>query len=244
MYLICKLIGHDFVDRRVVERRNQRSGATVLTVREFATCRRCGGERILYTDRGLLGPAPEEDDTTAGSMGSERVAPDSAPPSDADSSEPAGPADTPSVSAAFPGQLATDGNGTTPPTPGRSDRSVEDSLGPGSLEDSGVEIIETTDRAEKPDTTESGDTAPSSSPENQRYDGPSDRSRPPSAATSGAPIRHRCPKCGFEVSVDTSPYMAGDICSNCRDGYIERVGGRAETVPGPPPSDDDGGNRP
>lgn len=35
---------------------------------------------------------------------------------------------------------------------------------------------------------------------------------------------HRCPECGFEVIVASSPYMPGDICSNCHQGYIESIG--------------------
>lgn len=35
--------------------------------------------------------------------------------------------------------------------------------------------------------------------------------------------QHRCPECGFEVVAASSPYMAGDICSNCHQGYIEPI---------------------
>lgn len=241
MNLVCKLFGHEFDDRSVAEEREHRPRATVLTVREIATCGRCGQERILSKNRGLIGPGSatgsDPDDPSGGTNTSQSPTHD--PPAHRDSSSSystvgaisIGPEDNGAESSSDDaGNVSSDTttppstDQTTEPEPSASDESDR----PRSAEDEGVEIIGSPSATQDPSTAARPDTDESDPEEDDQPAPDASDSRPstPSSSPSkkSAGIKHRCPECDFEVSMDSSPYMAGDICSNCRRGYIKRVG--------------------
>jgi hypothetical protein len=47
MALTCSLLGHDFGESEVDREREERGSEVVTSVREVATCRRCGAERVV-----------------------------------------------------------------------------------------------------------------------------------------------------------------------------------------------------
>ena len=71
MGLRCDVFGHDFGAPTIDEVREESDRGTLLVVREYETCRRCGAEHELSENRGLISQAPEPTDNATPSRESD-----------------------------------------------------------------------------------------------------------------------------------------------------------------------------
>lgn len=60
MKLLCTALGHEFGDTTIEQHREERERGTVLTVREYRSCRRCGTEEEFYKNEGIVSAVSDD----------------------------------------------------------------------------------------------------------------------------------------------------------------------------------------
>ncbi|WP_229727340.1 hypothetical protein [Haloarcula argentinensis] len=249
MGLRCEVFGHDFGETTIEESYDEGKRGTVLTVREYESCERCEHIRNISENQGLISPTEEsranveqsdkvehrtENKRPAGVKENAEVKTEARDTGQvADETEPNEP---PASTVA-----ASDNVAETSPDVEASDES------PSVTEST---LLETTDDAvilsetEEPDddsyTPSNNDdaviiddaatdtTEPSSeTPEEPGIGNDRDRrsysaDRSKSTTNDSVPM-YQCPRCEFELPVSESSFFTGDVCPQCRVGYLEDV---------------------
>ncbi|WP_225306810.1 DUF7093 family protein [Haloarcula hispanica] len=249
MGLRCEVFGHDFGESTIEESYDEGKRGTVLTVREYKSCERCEHIRNISENQGLISTTEEskangerseevehrtENKGPAGVRENAEVETEARDPVQAaDETEPTEPpASTMAVS---------DNVAETSPDAAASDESpavTESAL----LEttDDAVILSETQEPDDDSDTPSSNDDAvliddaatdtaePSSETpkepgigngrDEQSYT--ADRSK---NTTSDSVPTYQCPRCEFELPASESSFFPGDVCPQCRVGYLEDV---------------------
>jgi len=247
MGMRCELFGHDFGASKIEESYDEGERGTVLTVREYRSCQRCGHIRNISENRGLIstteeskandGP-PDKAEYSAEtrqpverqeSVADETEATDTAQAAETDPTEsPESATTTPeTVGDQSPDAEVSDASMTeissTPPE--KTDDAVilsesepqepADANTPPLNNDDAVIIDAATDTAHSPSETSDGP------------DSRNDRDRSPPTADDGentsadSEPTYRCPRCAFELPASESSFFAGDVCPQCRVGYLE-----------------------
>ncbi|MFU1783762.1 hypothetical protein ACM16X_20565 [Haloarcula japonica] len=222
---------------------------TVLTVREYKSCERCEHIRDISENQGLIstteeskanGERSDEVEHRTGNKGPSRVRENAEVKTEA--RDPVQPADEtePNESPAST-MAASDNVAETSPDVAASDKSpavTESTL----LEttDDAVILPETQEPDDDSDTPSNNDDAviiddaatdtaePSSeTPEEpdigngrDEHSHTADRSK---SSTSDSVPMYQCPRCEFELPVSESSFFTGDVCPQCRVGYLEDV---------------------
>ncbi|WP_434531908.1 DUF7093 family protein [Haloarcula sp. NS06] len=242
----CELFGHEFGDSKIEESYDEGERGTVLTVREYRSCQRCGHIRHISENRGLISNIAESTANDERSDDAEYTAEterqvgrrenaegkteatdtgQAAETESTDASEPTAEAlDTvadPSSDAEM-SDASTAVTASTPPE--RTDDAVilsesatqepdDDSTPPNS--DDAVIIDDASDTVHP-----SSETSEESSTENSRDESLHTADDLESTTTDSDPT-YRCPRCEFELPVSESSYFPGDVCPQCRVGYLE-----------------------
>ncbi|MFY4814454.1 DUF7093 family protein [Haloarcula argentinensis] len=249
MGLRCEVFGHDFGESTIEESYDEGKRGTVLTVREYKSCERCEHIRNISENQGLISTTEEsrangeqsdkvehrtENKRPAGVKENAEVKTEARDLGQAaDETEPnEPPAST---------MAASDNVAETAPDMEASDES------PSVTEST---LLETTDDAvilsetEEPDddsytpsnnddaviiddaatdTTEPSSETPEEPDIGNDRDGHSysaDRSK---STTNDSVPMYQCPRCEFELPVSESSFFTGDVCPQCRVGYLEDV---------------------
>jgi len=242
MGLRC-LIGHDYGEMQTDRDRLERGDEVVVTVREYRECDRCGHTRVVSENKEVRSatsaePEPPEEEETgpAESAGPSEpvedvtaeeddgvILVDEEPgrqrgewPDDGSAEADAGeeddeadePAPWPEVEGEDEGYAARPGGGgglegvefSSGLTP---EAAAPDAAGGASVDDGG-DVIEAGSAAERSGFRRA---SPSRSPTGrQRSDAPE--------------TEFYCPECGLERPTESSSLRPGDICPNCRLGYL------------------------
>ena len=244
MHLLCRAFGHAFGESAVEQRREERAHGTYLVVREYWTCGRCGVEEDIYSNRGLISTGPPNTKSDPGndiypsqadihaSPNSGEFHPNEESPKGygpGGGSKPPQTDDHHSTGSSIESMDASPADGSEyesgdSPTPVESDIADAWADGPG---DEGVEILqESSQNGSHPQF--SPDQANAVGFGSSESDGP--QQPPAKAASGGSPgaivssgPTHRCANCGLAIPLESSPYMAGDICADCGSGYITQI---------------------
>ncbi len=206
---VCRFLGHSFNETTLEERREEHQGETVLVTTEYRICARCGKTKEIYSNQGVIGPAPTDSNTIHDnelpsqprSEVNDRTGADESmfAPDRSQETEPSSPMEN------TDNQEVTTSSDEAPKT---GDQPAEGT----SSQDTGVEIISDSSKRE-PETDQKDSTSPSTSSD----ESPTSTQRPRST------VRYQCQNCGYEAPANPTAYMAGDICTNCHNGYIERI---------------------
>lgn len=246
MGLRC-LIGHDYGDPQTARDRRQRGNEVVVTVTEYRECHRCGHRRVISENKEVTAePAPEpesedEPDGAAGTSWSAATAgavdePDETAELDLDEpTEPLSAAeddgiildDEPAEPVRGYGEWPqadrddepADLEGDHEPWPGEPPSGADDpSPTATTIEadaDPGPDASDATAGAEPAATTDhSASGAPSSS-------GPGAEQPTASYRPDPRDTELVCPECSHSWPSVNGSLRPGDICPECRDGYIE-----------------------
>jgi len=248
MGLRC-LIGHDYGETQTSRDRTQRGKEVVVTVTEYRECSRCGHRRVLSENKEVKAESTEPDDATAEAA----WAPDdqARDPTAGGATSPTargptgGTGDEPMTAAEDDGVILDDdpatedrGSGEWPeaevaqedepieehdPWPeeatGPEPQEPQEPEPPGPDEDplevgQGGETEPDTDAEATDQSGEPAETAPSSADPDR-----STQPRPDNRDTEFV-----CPDCGENWPTRNSSLRPGDICPECRQGYLdERV---------------------
>ena len=237
MGLRC-LIGHDFGAPETTREREERGDEVLVTVREFRECRRCGHQHVISENKEVKagGPQAPQPEAPPEDRSIDRDPPDEEPiePMTSDTDDGVILEDEPeesggrgygewpetdeeddepeSPTTAWPSHHSDDegykaeapeegpaggvefGGGLTPEATAELDASVEDD----------AEVVERTEAG--PGT---GITSVSPGPDptrKQRLDDPD--------------TEYHCPECDYTVASSASSLRPGDICPECRKGYL------------------------
>jgi len=240
--------GHDFGDSKIEELYDEDERGTVLTVREYRSCQRCGYVRNISENQGLISTIAESkaddgesDEAEYGTetrwrVGQRENAEDETEVIDTvQAVEETEPIDTLEPTANAPDTVADPSSDTevsdassavtssTPPE--RTDDAVilsesatqePDNTGSTPLNsDDAVVIDDTTDTVHpSSETSEGTGTGNGRDGSLHTADG-LENTTPDSAST------YQCPRCEFELSVSESSFFRGDVCPQCRVGYLE-----------------------
>lgn len=246
MGLRCELFGHDFGQSTIEESYDESEGGTVLTVREYKSCQRCEHIRNISENRGLISSMDESkandersDEAEHGDVTKCQAGQSENPKDEAEAIDTIRTAEK-----TEPTEKSTVTKSKTITEPssdiGESDESsAESSSTPLEKTDDAVilsesETQEPDDDSSTPsnsddaviidDTTDTAD-APSETSEepgtgNDR-DGASRTAAELEKTTSDSDPTYQCPRCEFELPVSESSYFPGDVCPQCRVGYLE-----------------------
>lgn len=238
MGLRC-LIGHEYGDPQTSRDRRQRGSEVVVTVEEYRECTRCGHRRIISENKEVTAEPPAEPDSgSAAEVAWSPPAADAEPDDDPVGSE-VGAIDEPLTADEDDGIILEDDPVTPPRSYGQwpeTDLSEGDDLDadhdpwPEAEDDAPVEAGEGagTEGEQPTDTDESAagggspaagdasaETAPSTVSEASAE--PSTPTLPPNPSEAELV----CPGCGETWPSVNASLRPGDICPECRDGYLE-----------------------
>jgi hypothetical protein len=251
MGLRCELFGHDFGESTIEESYDEGKRGTVLTVREYKSCERCEHIRDISENQGLISTIEEskangersdevEHWTENGRRSGERA--NTEDETETTDSVQAANETKPTDTAASTGAVS-DNVAEPSPDAVASDESPPVS-GSVRLEQTDDAVILSESATQEPDgdsyTPSSGDDAvliddsatdtaePSSgTPEEpgigngrDEHSYTADRSK---NTTSDSVPTYQCPRCEFELPVSESSFFTGDVCPQCRVGYLEDV---------------------
>lgn len=233
MGLRCSLLGHDFGDPEVENEREERGSEVVLTVREVSECTRCGKTKIVSENKEVTAIHESSDDSggeshiedgdvsepsidDAPESGDDAVIMDDDSNDDEDERahgewpEPTHVADdspTESVSpSAWPEiEDSDEGFDAKPATGGETSVDFGGGLTPEHAEgdeEAGLEYIES-EPADETGFARVGEAPVPSEP-----------------ADVDVNAEFVCPQCGFIDDVAGSSLRAGDVCPDCRRGYL------------------------
>jgi len=249
MGLRCDVFGHDFGAPTIDEVREESDQGTLLVVREYETCRRCGAEHELSENRGLISQAPEPTDNATPSGESDgrqagaveaserRGATDEGSGTQTADGSPAGGQDDESRGNGSSAGAAseTDNDDGSTAAAGEVTSSPTDPGGPTVSESGMADNGAASPEAPQLDDAKShGEaTAPEASrlrdePDRSDAEGGQNATFPPPASEipdgdGGSDGTYRCPRCEYEVPVSNASFCRGDVCPECHVGYIERV---------------------
>lgn len=253
MGLRCSLLGHDFGEPEVEREREERGSEVVLTVREIAECTRCGKPNVVSENKEVTA-LHDRDDHDERTDADDAEPSDSDPVSDPSTDEESEEASEPDEDDAVivddgdadgrahgewpepdlpdepeeidaPTEWPTvesddEGFDARPSTGGSAAVDFGGGLAPERAdveEEEGLEYVESAEPAPADEPTESpeadtgfakADAAPS----------------PAEPATVDVDAEFVCPQCGFVDDVVGSSLRAGDICPDCRKGYLAERG--------------------
>lgn len=249
MGLRC-LIGHDFSERKTEREREERGREVVVTVREYRECNRCGDRRIISENKEVTaesaadedeGPSPVDESPPPEAEYEEMSAVDDDgvilddepsrdderahgewPDSEAEKPEPeAEPRDWPEVPGEDEGFDAEPDNGT--PAEGVQFRG---SLTPERTADADP-TVDPVGRPQSDTNTDDDPTTSDTDSEEAVDQSPTGIRR---AAPSPTPTGQQrladmetefvCPECGYTTDGVGSSLRPGDICPECRRGYL------------------------
>lgn len=247
MGMRCELFGHEFGDSKIEESYDEGERGTVLTVREYRSCQRCGHIRHISENRGLISTIAESkandersDDAeyraeTERQVGRREYAEDETEATDTGQPAETEPTDAPESTADASDTVANPSSDTE-----MSDASsaVTASTPPERTDDA---VILSESATQEPD--DDGSTPPNSD-DAVIIDGASDTVHPSSETSEGSGTgngqdeslhtaddlestttdsdpTYRCPRCEFELPVNESSFFRGDVCPQCRVGYLE-----------------------
>ncbi|MFB6352804.1 MAG: oxidoreductase [Halobacteriales archaeon] len=232
MGLRC-LIGHDYGEPRTERDRRERGSEVVVTVREYRECRRCGHQRVLSENTEVTTEAADQD---AGAAETDASAADWSPP------EPEGPglddpptydserADEPASAAEDDGIILDD----EPDEPVRDHGEWPDA-------EVGDEApVDATDHEPWPDESAAEEASPPAAVDTSTAtadDGSADvtgdgadepvedsggpRGEPAPSRPDNQDTELVCPDCGETWPSLNASLRPGDICPECRQGYLD-----------------------
>lgn len=220
MGLRC-VIGHDYGEPETSRDRRQRGNEVVVTEREYRECRRCGHRRILSENKEVTAdPSPEaadEADAAASWSGSE-PAETADEPASAEAEFSRGASAEP-VSAADDDGVILDDEPETPPraygewpTAERGDADAGGDDEPEPWPDEPAD-------APAEGTAAVGEPA-ADAPDAAEPD-PGTATRPPRRPTDPSDTELVCPECGETWPSINASLRPGDICPECRRGYLD-----------------------
>jgi len=250
MAVRCSLLGHDFGATEVEREREERGSEVVVTVTEYESCTRCGERTVISENTEVRGLEPESDPdpATAGGTPAE-PADDTATPAEP-SATVESDATTGDSQSAEAESLPTDEHGEPitddaeileEPDPEPS-AEAERERAHGAWPDS--DDVGQDDASDEPTDWPAVDTDETAAPEAASVgDGSAQAAataedREPATATSGiqragaaptpgetgprddVPVEFFCPRCSFAAPGDRSSLRAGDICPECKKGYL------------------------
>jgi hypothetical protein len=246
MALRCELFGHDFGESTIEESYSEEERGTVLTVREYKSCKRCEHIHNISENEGLVSTTEEsktKDEQSAEAENRvekkrqaglrEDVKEETEAIDTVQAVEETEPTDTPESTVTAPDKVeessseASDESsaGTSSVPLDKADDAVilsepetqesdDDNFTP--LNSDGAVIIE--------DGTDTADPSTEPSEELGTGSGRDDSSHTADDSensTSDAVPTYQCPRCRFELPVSESSFFAGDVCPECRVGYLE-----------------------
>jgi len=250
MGLRCELFGHDFGDPTIEESYDGSEQGTVLTVREYKSCKRCEHIRNISENQGLISNVGESKTTDkksnklkdgAENRGEIRPREDKESKIEstdsvqaADETEPIGT--SVSTVTALDAAAESLSNGE----PGAESSVMNEST---SLETTDDAVILSEPESQKKDggsytppisdgaaiIDDDQDIAESSPEDPEKTSCCSSRDRNsnsgdcPRNITSDSSEVYQCPRCEFELPMSESSFFPGDVCPQCRVGYLEDI---------------------
>ena len=246
MGMRCELFGHDFGDSKIEESYDEDERGTVLTVREYRSCQRCGHIRSISENQGVISTVAESKATDGQSDTAEYSAETRQPVdqretvADETESTDTGQAPAETDTADTPESAAT---ASDTMVDSASDTEVNNE----SLTVASSTLSEGTDDAmilseSEPQEPDAASTAPLDSDDAVIIDDATDTADPSSEpsgsgsrndrggspptvddgehTTSDSDPTYQCPRCEFELPASESTFFAGDVCPQCRVGYL------------------------
>ncbi|MGB9951226.1 DUF7093 family protein [Haloarcula marismortui] len=247
MGMRCELFGHDFGASKIEESYDEGERGTVLTVREYRSCQRCGYIRNISENHGLISTIEESDandglpdkaeysaETRQPVERQENAADETEATDRAQAAEP-DPTESPESAPTAPDTVGDQPSDTevsdastteTPSTPPErtDDAVILSESEPQEPADAGTTPLNSDDAVIIDAAT---DTPHSPSETSEGPDSRNDRDRSTPTADDGentttdSDPTYTCPRCAFELPVSESSFFAGDVCPQCRVGYLE-----------------------
>jgi DNA-directed RNA polymerase subunit RPC12/RpoP len=249
MGLRC-LIGHEYGEPETSRDRNERGSEVVVTVREYRECSRCGHRRLISENKEVTTEATGASSEEPAAEASWSAEPESEDQATVDafagsSVEPAGGHDEPMSAAEDDGIILDDdseeprrGRGEWPEASGDDEPEDEGSDEPEPWPDEGSGLAPDEPAASEPTgpdvdpleagpepTGEPGDgsSATESGEETAEADATAEAAEP-SPRPDNRNTEFVCPDCGETWPSRNASLRPGDICPDCRRGYLdERV---------------------
>lgn len=212
MSLKCSLLGHEFGPVERAEDREERTDEVVVTTREVQACERCGRQRVLSENKEVTA-IEDERGTEPASAGQDAPAGSATDPDAAE----------PTASVGDPWESVED----TPNATAHIE-SVGDSPD-ASPEGEDAEIIESDPEATTGPPGRTPEPAPDPEPDAATDDGSTDGPSEPddtewaeaSVRRPGQDMEYVCPECEWSRDAKRSSLRPGDVCPECRTGYLE-----------------------
>lgn len=240
MGLRCELFGHEFSDSMIKESYKDGEQGTVLTVREYKSCKRCEHVRDISENQGLISNIEESEANDRKSGESERRDKSESESTDsvqaADETDPTGT--LASKVTASDTVVESPSNREASDNPSAMDESV-----PLNTTDDAVVLSESETQGSDGDScrppvsdgaaiidsgqelSESSDTNHQNVSGSSNQDGHSNAVDYSQNITSDSSAMYRCPRCEFKLPMSESSFFTGDVCPQCRVGYLEDASG-------------------
>lgn len=249
MAVRCSLLGHNFGATEVERQREERGSEVVVTVVEYEACTRCGNRNVISENTEVKRIEPDEPAEAAGDADAVEAGPEAgtAAPTETESTDGADESSVPTdengdpitddaeiLDETEPADAADDGDrerGAWPEADdvGRPDTDDADSAewpDADADEDGGAELIDAADASTGAEES-SGDAADAPDPAPSESATGSGIERAGAAPTPGetsprddVPVEFFCPRCSFVAADDRGSLRAGDICPECKKGYL------------------------
>ncbi|EMA31267.1 MULTISPECIES: DUF7093 family protein [Haloarcula] len=248
MGMRCELFGHDFDKSKIEESYNERECGTILTVREYKSCQRCGHIYNISENQGLIsnieeskghdGQSNEAEDRAETKQRVRQRRNTEAETEATDSGqrvEKPETTDTPEPTVAASNTVAEQSSDIEV-----SNKSSAVTLSK-SLEKADDAVILSDSETQEPDDDNAtslnsddamiidGDTDTAHSLTETSEEPRTGNSRGGSShtaddlenTTNNPDPTYQCPRCEFELPASKSSFFTGDVCPQCRVGYLE-----------------------
>ncbi|WP_290815495.1 hypothetical protein [Halovivax sp.] len=241
MVVRCSLLGHDFGAPEIERQREERGSEVVVTVEEYEECSRCGTRNVLSENTEVKTLAPEPSGEPTGSAGEsaeppvDQAAGGSAEPEGTVEDEPTVPTDEDGEPITDDAEILDDSGGDDGEERDRGEWPSADDVGAPAEERGEPRAWPEDDREDGPGGSdqlaasadvddgegESGDDAPADRDPASGIESAGEAPTPGEGAPpDGVPSEFFCPRCEFVAPSDRGSLRAGDICPECKRGYL------------------------
>ncbi|WP_225307897.1 hypothetical protein [Haloarcula sp. CBA1129] len=244
MGLRCELFGHDFGESTIEKSYDEGKRGTVLTVREYRSCKRCEHIWDISENQGLISTiedskanSEESDDVEHRTETKRQTGVGEHAEDRAEATDPMQATDEPEPTDT-PASTVTVSDNVAEPSPD-AEASGEPSAATESarLETTDDAVILPASETQEPDddnytppnsdgaviiddaatgTADSSSETPEKSDTGNGRDGHSHTAAHSKHTTSDSVPTYQCPRCGFELPVSKSSFFTGDVCPQCR----------------------------
>ena len=223
MGLRCSVLGHRYGERERVEERDDHGDELIIAVREVKTCERCGDELVVTESkevRAVEPPETDKPDETEEQEGSTEQTPVEEP-------EPPDPGTDDGI--ILPDEPADRDRGEWPadpvmPDPDEHKEDGEIEWPTVEAEDEGFDAMVDESDEEVADQIIEAVNAQPSHPEGEDtavgFFRAAPMDDPADASDTDVHADYFCPRCDWEARSLTTSVRRGDICPECRRGYV------------------------